>query len=203
MPSSLPRPTATSASPSPEMARRGGRSPWPTPGRALPQKRPRKSSISFIRWRTRAHRDLRGPGWAWRFRKCWWRCSAAGSGSKVSSAVGVRSLLPCQCYHRSRPQGPRTRRGRMGLKVLIADDEEDLVDVLRDRLEAYGFMVLTASTGREALETLLTEPVDGVFLDVKMPELDGLAVVDAIRRQDQTMPIIIVSASSSTHAATD
>jgi two-component system, NtrC family, response regulator AtoC len=91
----------------------------------------------------------------------------------------------------------------MSFKVLIADDEEDLVDVLRDRLEAYGFTVLTASTGREALETLLAEQVDGVFLDVKMPELDGLAVVEAIRRQDKTMPIIIVSASSYLNAAAD
>ena len=46
----------------------------------------------------------------------------------------------------------------MGLKVLIADDEEDLVDVLRDRLEAYGFTVITAGTGREAVEKLATEP---------------------------------------------
>ena len=91
----------------------------------------------------------------------------------------------------------------MSLTVLVADDEDDLVDVLRDRLEAYGFTVLTASTGREALATLLAEQVDGVFLDIKMPELDGLAVVEAIRRQDQTMPIIILSASSYPHAATD
>ena len=91
----------------------------------------------------------------------------------------------------------------MSFKVLVADDEEDLVDVLRDRLEAYGFTVLTASTGREALEKLLAEQVDGVFLDIKMPELDGFAVVEAIRRQDQTMPIIIVSASSYPNAATD
>ena len=125
-----------------------------------------------------------GPGWAWRFRKCWWRCSVGGSGSRVSSAVEVRSILPCQCCHLSRPQGPRTRRGRMGLKVLIADDEEDLVEVLRDRLEAYGFTVITAGTGQEALEKLATEPVDGIFLDVKMPDLDGLAALDAIRRRD-------------------
>jgi len=91
----------------------------------------------------------------------------------------------------------------MGLKVLIADDEDDLVDVLRDRLEAYGFTVLTASTGREALEKLAAEPVDGIFLDVKMPELDGLATLDAIRRRDQQMPIIVVSASSHPHAAAD
>jgi two-component system response regulator AtoC len=91
----------------------------------------------------------------------------------------------------------------MGLKVLIADDEEDLVAVLRDRLEAYGFTVLTASTGREAVEKHATEPVDGIFLDVKMPELDGLAALDAIRRWDPQTPIIMVTASSAPQAAAD
>jgi two-component system response regulator AtoC len=91
----------------------------------------------------------------------------------------------------------------MGLKVLIADDEDDLVDVLRDRLEAYGFTVLTAGTGREALEKLATEPVDGIFLDVKMPDLDGLAALDAIRRRDPQTPIIVVTASSHPQAAAD
>jgi CheY-like chemotaxis protein len=91
----------------------------------------------------------------------------------------------------------------MGLKVLIADDEEDLVDVLRDRLEAYGFTVITAGTGREALERLAMEPVDGIFLDVKMPDLDGLTALDEIRRRDRQTPIIVVSASSHPHAAAD
>jgi CheY-like chemotaxis protein len=80
----------------------------------------------------------------------------------------------------------------MGLKMLIADDEADLVDVLRDRLEAYGFTVITAGTGRGALEKLATEPVDGIFLDVKMPDLDGLAALDEIRRRDSQTPIIIL-----------
>jgi CheY-like chemotaxis protein len=91
----------------------------------------------------------------------------------------------------------------MRLKVLIADDEADLVDVLRDRLEAYGFTVITAGTGREALETLATEPVDGIFLDVKMPDLDGLSALDEIRRRDPQTPIIIVTASSHPNAAAD
>jgi CheY-like chemotaxis protein len=91
----------------------------------------------------------------------------------------------------------------MELKVLIADDEADLVEVLQDRLEAYGFTVITASTGREALEKLATEPVDGIFLDVKMPEMDGLAALDAIRRRDQQTPVIIVTASSNHNAAAD
>ena len=91
----------------------------------------------------------------------------------------------------------------MPLRVLIADDEEDLVEVLRDRLEACGFTVLTASNGREALQILATEPVDGLFLDVKMPEVDGLAVVEAIRRDDQQLPIIVISASSHPDAAAE
>ena len=91
----------------------------------------------------------------------------------------------------------------MGLKVLIADDEEDLVDVLRDRLEAYGFTVITAGTGREAMEKLATEPVDGIFLDVKMPDLDGLTALDEIRRWDPHTPIIIVTASSPPNAVAD
>jgi two-component system response regulator AtoC len=91
----------------------------------------------------------------------------------------------------------------MGLKVLIADDEEDLLDVLRDRLEAYGFTVITAGTGREALEKLATERVDGIFLDVKMPDLDGLATLDEIRRRDHQTPIIVVTASSRHNAAAD
>jgi two-component system, NtrC family, response regulator AtoC len=89
----------------------------------------------------------------------------------------------------------------MGLKVLIADDEEDLVEVLRDRLEAYGFTVITAGTGLEALQKLATEQVDGIFLDVKMPELDGLAALEEIRRRDKQIPVIIVTASSNQSAA--
>ena len=91
----------------------------------------------------------------------------------------------------------------MSFKVLVADDEEDLVDVLRDRLEAYGFTVITAGTGREAVEKLATEPVDGIFLDVKMPDLDGLAALDEIRRRDSQTPIIIVTASSTPNAVAD
>ena len=91
----------------------------------------------------------------------------------------------------------------MGLKVLIADDEEDLVEVLRDRLESFGCLVVTASTGREAVETLATEPIDGIFLDVKMPDLDGLAALDAIRRRDPQTPVIVVTASSNNNTAAD
>ena len=61
----------------------------------------------------------------------------------------------------------------MGLKILLVDDEPDIVEVIQDRLEAYGFTVVTAGTGLEALKKLSVEKFDGVFLDVKMPEMGG------------------------------
>jgi CheY-like chemotaxis protein len=89
----------------------------------------------------------------------------------------------------------------MGLKVLVADDEEDVVEVIQDRLEAYGFTVVTAGTGREALRRLSSERFDGLFLDVKMPEMGGIEVLEAIRRTDRKIPIIIITSSSSRESA--
>lgn len=89
----------------------------------------------------------------------------------------------------------------MGLKVLVVDDEEDIVEVVQDRLEAYGFTVVTASTGLEALKKLSSEKFDGIFLDVKMPEMGGIEVLEEIRKKDKKIPIIIITSSSSREAA--
>jgi len=67
----------------------------------------------------------------------------------------------------------------MGLRVLVADDEEDILEVIQDRLEACGFTVITATNGAEALRKITTERFDGVFLDVKMPEMTGIEVLAA------------------------
>ena len=89
----------------------------------------------------------------------------------------------------------------MGLKVLVVDDEEDIVEVIQDRLEAYGFTVVTAGTGREALEKLSLEKFDGIFLDVKMPEVGGIEALEEIRKRDRMIPIIIITSSSTREAA--
>jgi CheY-like chemotaxis protein len=91
----------------------------------------------------------------------------------------------------------------MGLKVLLVDDEPDIVEVIQDRLEAYGFSVVTAGTGREALKKLAVEKFDGVFMDVKMPELGGIEALEEIRRRDKKTPIIIITSSSTREAAID
>ncbi|HYT56165.1 MAG TPA: response regulator [Verrucomicrobiae bacterium] len=89
----------------------------------------------------------------------------------------------------------------MRLKVLVVDDEEDIVEVIQDRLEAYGFTVAVAGTGLEALKKLSTEKFDGVFLDVKMPEMGGIEALEEIRKTDKKLPIIIITSSSTREAA--
>ena len=89
----------------------------------------------------------------------------------------------------------------MGLKVLLVVDEEDIIEVIRDRLEAYGFTVMTAGTGVEALRTLSMERFDGVFLDVKMPEMGGIEALEEIRKKDQKIPVILITSSSTRESA--
>jgi len=82
------------------------------------------------------------------------------------------------------------------LKVLLVDDEEDIIEVIQDRLEAYGFIVVTATTGIDALKKLSTEKFDGIFLDAKMPAMGGIETLEEIRKQDTEIPVIIITASS-------
>ena len=89
----------------------------------------------------------------------------------------------------------------MGLKVLVVDDEEDIVEVIQDRLEAYGFTVVTAGTGVEALKKLSMEKFDGIFLDIKMPGMGGVEVLEEVRKRDTKIPIIIVTSSSTKDSA--
>lgn len=89
----------------------------------------------------------------------------------------------------------------MGFRVLLVDDEKDIVEVIQDRLEAYGFAVVTAGTGVEALKALSTDTFDGVFLDVKMPEMGGIEALEQIRKINQEIPVIIITSSSTRESA--
>jgi two-component system, NtrC family, response regulator AtoC len=89
----------------------------------------------------------------------------------------------------------------MALKVLLADDEDDIREVIEDRLNAWGFSVVTAVTGAQALRRITTEKFDGVLLDVKMPEMTGIEVLEKVRERHLDVPIIIVTSSTSRDAA--
>jgi DNA-binding response OmpR family regulator len=77
--------------------------------------------------------------------------------------------------------------------VLVVDDEEDIVALMRDFLEAEGYAVLTAPDGPSALAALEHQPVDCVLLDVMMPGQSGFEVLRKIRdRRD--VPVLFLSA---------
>jgi len=81
----------------------------------------------------------------------------------------------------------------MGAKILVVDDEAQIVHVLRGYLEKAGFNVLTAYDGREALRIARQERPDLVILDLMLPEVDGLDVCRALRK-DSDVPIIMLTA---------
>jgi DNA-binding response OmpR family regulator len=77
--------------------------------------------------------------------------------------------------------------------VLVVDDEAQIVDLARDYLEHAGFTVITAADGRAGLSLARTRSPDLLILDLGMPELDGLDVIRAIRR-DSNLPIVVLTA---------
>jgi CheY-like chemotaxis protein len=81
-------------------------------------------------------------------------------------------------------------------KMLLVDDEIDFLQLLKARLEANNYSVVTAMNGKEALEKFESEKPDALILDVMMPEINGLEVLRAIRKQDQKIPVFIITAFS-------
>lgn len=80
-----------------------------------------------------------------------------------------------------------------GPRVLIVDDDAALRTVLSAMLKQEGFRPLVASNGREAMRVLETRAVDAVISDVRMPLMDGMALLDAARALAPTLPIIILT----------
>ena len=79
------------------------------------------------------------------------------------------------------------------LKILVADDEENIRRILETRLVMLGHQVTLAENGAQALEAFRGFDPDVVVLDVMMPELDGFAVTERIRAQSE-VPIILLTA---------
>ena len=80
----------------------------------------------------------------------------------------------------------------MASKILMVDDNPELVELLRLSFEEAGFEVATASNGMEALEKARAGAPDLIVLDLELPELDGFAVCEILRRDPSTHPIPIL-----------
>lgn len=80
-------------------------------------------------------------------------------------------------------------------KILVVDDDREIVDAIEIYLSNEGFEVLKAYDGMEALEIIADTDIDLVMIDIMMPKLDGIRATMKIR-EDKNIPIIILSAKS-------
>jgi DNA-binding NtrC family response regulator len=83
------------------------------------------------------------------------------------------------------------------LRVLVVDDEEELVSALVERLNLRGFQARGVTTGADALASLATAACDVVLLDVKMPGLGGLEVIRRIKRERPSLEVILLTGHGS------
>lgn len=86
----------------------------------------------------------------------------------------------------------------MGYRVLIADDEAEIIEFLSLYLKRNGYEILSALDGRSALDILKSQNVDLAIVDIMMPNLNGYEVIKEIRKL-KNIPIIILSAKGETY----
>jgi CheY-like chemotaxis protein len=89
------------------------------------------------------------------------------------------------------------KRGR----VLVIDDEPAIVDLFTEYLTEQGFAVVAASGGEEGLARLAVDTPDVVFLDMRMPQMDGLETLKRIRAVNMRVPVLMISANDDVEAA--
>ncbi len=85
-------------------------------------------------------------------------------------------------------------------KILAIDDDIEVVSLLKQSLERYGYEVMTAQSGPEGLEKAFSRKPDLILLDIIMPDMDGLSVLRQLRSESSTcsMPVILLTAKGRT-----
>ena len=88
----------------------------------------------------------------------------------------------------------------MRKKILFVDDEKDLVEMVKSHFEIYGYDVVTAFTGKEALEKAGAGDIDLILLDIMMPGMDGYEVLRILKSTPATnrIAVIMLTAKSET-----
>jgi DNA-binding response OmpR family regulator len=81
--------------------------------------------------------------------------------------------------------------------ILVVDDELEFLKMIRMRLEANDYEVVTAVDGKEALNKAKKYKLDAVLLDILMPGMSGLDVLKELRNKNKSLPVFIITAFSS------
>lgn len=80
------------------------------------------------------------------------------------------------------------------MKILVVDDEKNILKLYQAELEDEGYTVVTANSGREAMEVFESENPDLVTLDILMPDIDGIQVLRQMKEKKPNIPIIMLTA---------
>ncbi len=94
-----------------------------------------------------------------------------------------------------------TRPTRLSGRILIVDDEPDLVAISSELLQAAGYETVTASSAEPALEAVRTRRLDAVVSDIRMPGLSGIELLRAVRRFDPDLPVVLLTGSPTLESA--
>ncbi len=91
----------------------------------------------------------------------------------------------------------------MSSRILIVDDEEAMLEVLRIRLEQWGYSVSLAHTGMEAQDLVNSFHPDIVISDIVMPELSGLDLLKVFKQDDPERPVVLMTAHGTVEIAVE
>ena len=91
----------------------------------------------------------------------------------------------------------------MPKRILLVDDEPDVVLIIRGRLTTWGYQVVTATNGQEALDAMNKQAPDLILMDLKMPVMDGPEVCHRLKAdlRFSKIPVILITSSSQKAAA--
>src|SRR2546423_1538479 len=78
-------------------------------------------------------------------------------------------------------------------KILVVDDEPSILRLLQEALTQWGYSVKCASSGTEAVEAVRAEMFDAVITDIRMPEMSGLELLKEVKRQDESIEIVMMT----------
>jgi two-component system, NtrC family, response regulator AtoC len=81
-------------------------------------------------------------------------------------------------------------------RLLIVEDDVEVRSLIEEQCSKIGFQFLSASNGREAFELLQTEVFDAVISDIRMPEMNGIELLEQLRLQQNETPFVILTGSS-------
>ena len=105
-------------------------------------------------------------------------------------------MKPIEAAPKSKLSPMKENSPKDSKKLLLIDDDPNLILLVKDYLEFRGYQVMTAENGREALDILEQNIPDMIICDVMMPEMDGYALVNHIREEPRTnrIPVLFLSA---------